>query len=103
MQSRSTSEKPIPSPMMNPLFKTLWWLKTTPFGKPVVPLVYWMLTGSSKSREAARSASSSALTPSPLRSTSLKRNIPLYGISPAKITFLRNGNFSDSIRPALQS
>ena len=27
----------------------LWWLSVAPFGKPVVPLVYWMLIGSSKS------------------------------------------------------
>ncbi len=93
----------MPSPMMKPLFTTLWWVSTTPFGKPVVPLVYWMLSGSSKSRDAPRSASSSSLTPSPFRITSFSANIPLYGISPAKIAFLRNGNFSDSIRPALQS
>ena len=27
----------------------LWWLSVAPFGKPVVPLVYWMLIGSSES------------------------------------------------------
>ncbi len=26
----------------------LWWLSVAPLGKPVVPLVYWMLMGSSK-------------------------------------------------------
>ena len=25
----------------------LWWLSVAPLGKPVVPLVYWMLIGSS--------------------------------------------------------
>ena len=31
------------------LLRMLWWVRVAPLGKPVVPLVYWMLIGSSKS------------------------------------------------------
>ncbi len=48
------------SPMKKPLLRMLWWESVAPFGKPVVPLVYWMLIGSSKARLAARSCSGSA-------------------------------------------
>ena len=34
--------------MKNPLFRMLWWDRVAPLGNPVVPLVYWMLIGSSK-------------------------------------------------------
>ena len=30
-----------------PLLRMLWWVSVAPLGKPVVPLVYWMLIGSS--------------------------------------------------------
>ncbi len=43
----------------------LWWLSVAPLGKPVVPLVYWMLIGSSNWVAAWRSATSPALTDSP--------------------------------------
>ena len=43
----------------------LWWLSVAPFGKPVVPLVYWMLIGSSES-----SAPRSGSGPSPASSAS---------------------------------
>ena len=43
--------------MKNPLFRMLWWDSVAPFGNPVVPLVYWMLIGSSKPSTASRSAS----------------------------------------------
>ena len=43
----------------------LWWLSVAPLGKPVVPLVYWMLIGSSNWVAAWREASSSAETRSP--------------------------------------
>ena len=39
-----------PSPMKKPLFRMLWCDRVAPLGKPVVPLVYWMLIGSSKDR-----------------------------------------------------
>src|SRR5919197_521475 len=42
----------------------LWWLSVAPFGKPVVPLVYWMLMWSSNWRAAARSRSSPGATAS---------------------------------------
>ena len=40
--------------MNQPLFRMLWWLSVAPFGKPVVPLVYWMLIASSQPRSAIR-------------------------------------------------
>src|SRR5215467_3534429 len=43
--------------MKKPLFRMLWWDRVAPLGKPVVPLVYWMLIGSSKDRLASRPAS----------------------------------------------
>ena len=43
----------------------LWWLSVAPFGKPVVPLVYWMLIGSSNWVAACASRSSSARHPLP--------------------------------------
>ena len=42
----------------------LWWLSVAPFGNPVVPLVYWMLIGSSKLSSAARAASATVSTAS---------------------------------------
>ena len=35
-----------PSPTKNPLLRMLWCESVAPLGKPVVPLVYWMLIGS---------------------------------------------------------
>ena len=35
------------SPMKKPLFRMLWWVSVAPLGAPVVPLVNWMLIGSS--------------------------------------------------------
>jgi len=77
MQSRSSWVNFIPSPMMKPLFKMLWWVRTTPFGNPVVPLVYWMLTASSKSSDASRSRSSSGLMRSAISMRSFQVYIPL--------------------------
>ena len=36
----------------------LWWVSVAPLGAPVVPLVYWMLIGSSQSSAAMRARSS---------------------------------------------
>ena len=44
--------------MKKPLFRMLWCESVAPFGKPVVPDVYWMLIGSSNCSAASRSASS---------------------------------------------
>jgi len=33
------------SPMKKPLLRMLWCDSVAPFGKPVVPDVYWMLIG----------------------------------------------------------
>ena len=40
--------------MKKPLLTMLWCESVAPFGKPVVPDVYWMLIGSSKSSSASR-------------------------------------------------
>ncbi len=40
----------------------LWCESVAPLGKPVVPLVYWMLIGSSKASVAIRSRSASSST-----------------------------------------
>src|SRR3954465_6484982 len=42
----------------------LWWLSVAPLGKPVVPLVYWMLIGSSNCRPEERLRSASGSVPS---------------------------------------
>ena len=45
--------------MKKPLLRMLWCESVAPFGKPVVPHVYWMLIGSSKS-SSGHSTSSAA-------------------------------------------
>ena len=62
--------------MNQPLFRMLWWLSVAPFGKPVVPLVYWMLIASSQPRSAIRARSSSSLVPSPAASSSSQSLVP---------------------------
>ena len=47
MQNRSASVYLQPRPTKYQLLRMLWWLSVAPLGKPVVPLVYWMLMGSS--------------------------------------------------------
>ena len=49
-----------PRPTKKPLLRMLWWVSVAPFGKPVVPLVYWMLIGSSNCSCAARRRSAPA-------------------------------------------
>ena len=48
MQTRSCSVYEHSSPTKKPLLRMLWCESVAPFGKPVVPDVYWMLIGSSK-------------------------------------------------------
>jgi hypothetical protein len=43
----------------------LWWDSVAPFGKPVVPLVYWMLIGSSNCSSADRASSAAWSTAVP--------------------------------------
>ena len=57
MQIRSACVYAQSSPTKNPLLRMLWCESVAPFGKPVVPLVYWMLIGSSKPSPARRSGS----------------------------------------------
>src|SRR5258706_89196 len=49
--------------MKNPLLRMLWCESVAPLGNPVVPLVYWMLMGSSKARAASRRCSASGPAP----------------------------------------
>src|SRR5262249_24005313 len=63
MATRSASVYRQYSPMKKPLFRMLWWDSVAPLGNPVVPLVYWMLIGSSKASVASRAASASGSSP----------------------------------------
>ena len=47
MQTRSLGVRRCASPMKKPLLRMLWCVSVAPFGAPVVPLVNWMLIGSS--------------------------------------------------------
>ena len=47
---------PSSSVTKKPLLRMLWCESVAPLGKPVVPLVYWMLIGSSKDSSAMRAA-----------------------------------------------
>ena len=47
-------------PMKRALLTRLWWVSTTPFGKPVVPEVYWMLMESSNVSSSCRAARDSS-------------------------------------------
>src|ERR1019366_354602 len=81
MQTRSSLVYRHPSPMKNPLLRMLWWERVAPLGKPVVPLVYWMLIGSSKDRLAARSSRApgpepSAAADAPAASSSCHCGVP---------------------------
>ena len=51
------------SPTKKPLLRMLWWDRVAPFGKPVVPEVYWMLIASSAESSIASSAVRSAFLP----------------------------------------
>ena len=62
MQTRSASVYRQASPMKYPLFRMLWCDSVAPLGNPVVPLVYWMLMGSSNCSPAMRSRSASSVT-----------------------------------------
>ena len=58
----------------------LWCDSVAPLGNPVVPLVYWMLIGSSNDRLASRSVSGSAWPPRPRprrRASGLEQRVPL--------------------------
>ena len=48
-----------------PLFRMLWCVSVAPLGLPVVPLVYWMLIGSSVSSCSSRCPTSDGSTPAP--------------------------------------
>ena len=50
MQTLSSGPSFCASPMKKPLLRMLWWVRVAPLGAPVVPLVNWMLMGSSNWR-----------------------------------------------------
>jgi hypothetical protein len=55
----------------------LWWDRVAPFGKPVVPDVYWMLIGSSGLNAAWSRASSARSPPRPSAITSSQFGLPM--------------------------
>jgi hypothetical protein len=59
-----------------PLLRMLRCESVAPFGKPVVPEVYWMLIGSVLDSVAIRSATASAGRPSPCASRSSQSRVP---------------------------
>src|SRR5215472_5174709 len=63
--------------MNSPLFRMLWWDSVAPLGKPVVPLVYWMLIGSSKASPAPHPPPRSPFTPR--RRPGRHQRVPLRG------------------------
>ena len=66
-----------PRPTKKPLLRMLWWLSVAPFGKPVVPLVYWMLIGSSSVERAPRASPvPRRSTPSPPARSSSQSDVP---------------------------
>jgi hypothetical protein len=93
MATRSSSVYRQYSPMKKPLFRMLWWDSVAPLGNPVVPLVYWMLIGSSKASAASRPASASG--PSPAAAASAAATPAASSLSQAsvfrKITSSRPG------------
>jgi hypothetical protein len=55
----------------------LRWLSVAPLGKPVVPLVYWMLIGSSHDSPAIRERRAAAGTVSPRSISSSQLGVPM--------------------------
>ncbi len=54
----------------------LWWDSVAPLGKPVVPLVYWMLIGSSNCSSADRASSTARSTVAPEATSSSHSDVP---------------------------
>ena len=82
MQTRSRSDSRRASPTKKPLLSRLWWVSVAPLGAPVVPLVNWMLMGSSNCRRRARSRRDSTLAGLASRGTSSKARRPGSGLAP---------------------
>ncbi len=68
--------------MNSPLFKMLRWLSVAPLGKPVVPLVYWMLMASSGSSCALRRSGCSTETSLPALSRPSQSGVCKYTTRP---------------------
>ena len=62
--------------MKYPLFRMLWWDSVAPLGKPVVPLVYWMLIGSSNCSSADRASSTAGRRWRPSATSSSHSDVP---------------------------
>ena len=61
MQTLSSGPSRCASPMKKPLLRMLWWVSVAPLGAPVVPLVNWMLIGSSNCSSAGQLGQARAL------------------------------------------
>ena len=61
MQTLSSGPSFCASPMKKPLLRMLWWVSVAPLGAPVVPLVNWMLIGSSNCSRPAELGQARAL------------------------------------------
>ena len=75
MHKRSAGVSFMASPMKKPLFKMLRCVSVAPLGKPVVPLVNWMLIGSLGCSSLAVAATRGSAA-SPLASRVEKRSRP---------------------------
>src|SRR3954447_23513748 len=85
MQSRSSGPKPIVSVTKYPLLRMLWCDRVAPLGNPVVPLVYWMLIGSSNWVAAWRAARSGARARPPPRDELVRRDALAAGDEPLPV------------------
>ena len=72
----------------------LWWLSVAPLGKPVVPLVNWMLMGSSNCSVSASERSRSRSVAPASAGTSAKLYMPAVVSVPRRTTVSRCGSFS---------
>src|SRR3954469_9866743 len=73
MQTLSSDPSFCASPMKNPLFRMLWWVSVAPLGAPVVPLVNWMLIGSSNWSVPPSSSCRNRARPPPLAEPAPRR------------------------------
>ena len=82
MQTRSREERFWHAPIQKPSFAMLRWVSCTPLGKPVVPLVYCMLTTSFTSHSAWRARYASCVVSHASDFTSLSEYMPRCFLGP---------------------
>ena len=87
--SRLCSSNPARSPIRFALLTTPRWLSITPFGTPVVPLVYWICTTSLGRTAACRTANAAADTSSARPTTSAK--VSVASAAPITTVWRRSG------------